>query len=474
MKKLAIATTILLSHIQLFAGVRSALYNEIKKYSKYRVGITILEFDTGKEIFSYNANRKLIPASNIKIVTTAAALEYLGAGYLFKTRFFVRGWINRKTSTLHGDIAIRGGGDPTFDGRFYDGDSSFIFKKWAKEIKKLGIKRVKGSLFLEWGFFDSQFIHPDWPKDQLHKWYQAPIASLSFMNNVALIKVRGRKIGRKAYIEVTPTNTNLRINNFVTTTRSSKYHRIAISRDRKTRSIRVWGRFYWRAEPMIIPVAIYNPITFFGNSLINDWENEGLTVEGRIKPVFRLPSGVWREIYTHKSPLILALEITNKRSHNFYAEMILKTIAANYCGIGNWHNGRKLLEQFLVERVGISKNSFNIRDGSGMSKKNKLTAKSIAETLYHVIRSKNGKLFLSLLPRNGEIDTTLQKRLKEPPYKYRVLGKTGTLGGVSSLSGVAKSLSGKRYIFAIIINGAPTWRGKVIEDKILRILIEKG
>ena len=151
------------------------------------IGVHIVEVSTGETVYSYRADTQRIIASNTKLVTTAAALDRLGPGYFFETEVLVRGEL--ENGVLRGDLGVLGGGDPNISGRHYQGDPLGAFREWARSLHALGIERVAGDLVLYPEPFDGQLIHPDWPRDQLTRWYEAPVAGLSFNDNCVLVKV---------------------------------------------------------------------------------------------------------------------------------------------------------------------------------------------------------------------------------------------------------------------------------------------
>ena len=131
--------------------------------------------------FAFQADNPLMLASNTKLLTTAAALGVLGSEHVFETRVYGRGAV--ADGQLTGDLAVVGGGDPNISGRFHDGDSLAIFRGWADALAARGIRRVSGDLLLVNGMFAGPRIHPDWPRDQLTSWYEAPVDALSFNDN---------------------------------------------------------------------------------------------------------------------------------------------------------------------------------------------------------------------------------------------------------------------------------------------------
>src|SRR5947199_1193357 len=180
------------------------------------LGVNIVELDTGETVFAHNPDEPRVIASNSKLFTTAAALDALGPAYVFETRFLMRGAVDR--GALHGDLGVIGAGDPQISGREYDGDPYGAFRPWAAALRERGIERITGDLYLAQGLFEPMEIHPEWPRDQLTDWYEAPIAALAFSDNCILVRVSPGAAGRPAVVETVPPVPIVRIDNAAVTT----------------------------------------------------------------------------------------------------------------------------------------------------------------------------------------------------------------------------------------------------------------
>ena len=176
----------------------------------------------------------------------------------------------------------------------------------------------------------------------------------------------------------------------------------------------------------------------------------------------------------HRTDLLTTVEVILKRSQNFYAESLLKTLGAELCGEGSWEAGLEVLAEYL-DGVGIPRGGYQLADGSGMSRGNRMSPRQLTWLLSYMHRRPLGREFIRSLSYSGEPEMTWERRLAEPPYRGNVVAKTGGLNGVSTLSGYAKSTSGRVYAFSILMNGAAErWRAKRAQDRILRVLIDSG
>jgi len=440
------------------------------------LGVDIVEVDSGNSVYSFNSQTQRIIASNTKLFTTATALDRLGPGFFFETGVEIRGEV--QNGVLEGDLAVIGGGDPNLSGRQYYGDSFGAFREWAAVLRQLGIERVAGDLVLVRGLFDNHLVHPDWPVDQLTRWYEAPVSALSFNDSCVLVKVKpGPAPGRPARVETVPSLPMFRISSSAGTTSRRKWAGLAIGRKTKSGEenvLTVSGNIYHKTEKIDKWVAVADPVAYFGAALRQALEEESITILGRTNSTALLSGTGWRRVHTHRTDLLTALEVINKRSQNLYAEMVLKVLGARLCGEGSWERGTAAIREFLTE-IGLDSSAYRLADGSGMSRNNRFTPSQVTHLLRHMFLHPRGTEFIQTLPFSGEVDLRWERRLSRAPYRGNVLAKTGTLNGVSTLSGYAKAVSGKVYAFSILCNSTRSnSQAKTAQDRIVRAIIDHG
>ena len=436
-----------------------------------RLGVSVVDLASGRSVYDYRGAEMRILASNTKLFTSGAALDLLGPGYQFETPFLMRGEVVE--GTLHGDIAVVGSGDPNISGRFHDGDPLAIFRGWATDLKALGVQRVEGRLLLVDGLFSGPLVHPEWPKDQLTKWYEAPISALSFSDNCLLVKVWGAsQPGRSAVVEVLPKLEVFPLKNQARTTSHRNSHRVSIGR--QSTGIYTRGSVWRRANPVDSWVTVEDPTEYFGLGVRKAFEEEGVTIKGENLALDRVPPGAWHQVSLHRSDLLSTLEVINKRSQNFYAESVLKTLGAKGCGEGSWIQGTRTVKEFAIS-LGVDPAKLNLTDGSGMSRTNESTAEEVTRFLVAMAHHRWGREYLQTLPHSGESGLRWYKRLAEEPYNGNILAKTGSLNGVSTLSGYVKATSGKQYAFSFLGNRVPAnWKAKQSQDRLLKVIVDNG
>jgi D-alanyl-D-alanine carboxypeptidase/D-alanyl-D-alanine-endopeptidase (penicillin-binding protein 4) len=445
------------------------------------LGVHIVDVETGATVYELAPDQTRILASNTKLVTSAAALDRLGPGYFIETVLQARGPV--VAGELLGDLAVVGSGDPAISGRHFGDDPLYIFRRWGRQLRDAGIERVRGDLILVDGLFEAQQIHPDWPRDQLHKWYEAPVSALSFNDNCVWVRVGpGANAGASAQVEIDPRVRALQVHNTARTTSRGRSQSIAVDRRPGSDVIEVSGWVYLgNSEPFVVAVTVPEPGLLFGQALEAGLAEAGVTVQGTLRIGPALPIDAWRPLAVHRTSLQTVLEVVNKRSQNFYAETLLKLLGAEDCGEGSWRSGAEVVASFL-EQLGIERGTYSYVDGSGMSRNNRFSPRQVTTLLRHMYFHRYGRAYLQSLAYSGESEldppwmrSSLSDRLDEPGYRRNVLAKTGGLNGVSTLSGYAKAHSGTIYAFSILCNStSAVWQAKQAQDRILRSLIDHG
>jgi D-alanyl-D-alanine carboxypeptidase/D-alanyl-D-alanine-endopeptidase (penicillin-binding protein 4) len=434
------------------------------------LGVHVLELASGDTVYTYNGDEERLTASNTKLFTTAAALDAFGPGFLYETRLGMRGAI--AGGELHGDLGVIGSGDPNISGRAFDGDSFAVFRDWARELAAHGVRRVAGDLYLATGLFEPLQIHPDWPRGQLASWYEAPIAALSFNDNCVLVRVWPSLRGGAARIETVPPVPVFRIANSARTSDSRRHNHLTVLR--REDELVVSGSIYRGSGPLEEWVTVPDPVHYFGLGLIQALAEEGIEVRGQLRPVEHLPGPVWEQVAVYRSSLLDAVRIANKRSQNFYAESLVKLLGARRCGEGSWRKGVEVVREFLVG-LGVPGTAFQMVDGSGLSREDRFTPRATTQLLRHMYFHPWGAEFVQSLPGAGEEDGSLHVRMTLPPYRGNIFAKTGTIEGVSALSGYARAVSGKTYAFSVLLNRTrSTGEARQAQDRIVMALVDHG
>ena len=427
-------------------------------------GIEIQNLRSGEILFSQNATRGFVPASNVKLATAAAALEQLGPSYRFTTRVYATGPI--KDGTLHGNLIVRGDGDPTLGGYHQRRDPTQVFRRWADSLRQAGIRHIDGHIIGDDGPIDDTRHGHGWSWGDLSYGYGAPIGGLVFNENKVDLTVRGRDVGQPARVRWRPFNTD-----YVTVLNQTRTVPRRMEDDEEyqralgTNTIRVQTRVY----PDVVEeadVAISDPNRFFAHSLRAVLLREGISVGGRgadldavgLTPTYRDSS--YRQVATYTSPPLKEIVTTlNHESRNLYAEQLLRTLAVEVPPEtkedhppGSSALGIEAVRGTL-HRAGVDTSRVSLADGSGLSRQNLLSPRALTRLLGYMRDHPDPavrKAFFASLPNGGE-DGTLAYRFRGADGA-EVRGKTGTLSHVSALSGYVTSARGTPLVFSILCN----------------------
>jgi len=409
--------------------------------------IHVVEPESGTVVYSHNAHKPLIPASNMKLVTTAAALRYLGPNFEYRTR------VGRQ----NGALVVIGSGDPLLGDKSTDGryarQNGWIFATIIQALQEQGVTEVN-DLVVDTGVFDDQRVHPSWHPRDHNKWYACEISGLNFHGNC--IEVLARNLGSSVAVAVEPNTGFVQIVNEVEPVVEGD-SAIGANRTGQPNKIVVYGRCRTREGPF--RVAIEQPAAFFGFVLAEHLVRAGITVKGRlIERAFLENAGLgsggpFQPLVEFTTPMTDCLRRANTDSFNLVPEALLKTIDAHRKPDrrnGGWAGGRERMARYLVE-LGIPPEEFVIDDGCGLSRNNRLTTSAISRILQDLYRSKHWELFRVSLAVGGE-DGTIDKYFSETRYRGRVHAKTGYISLVRALSGVCLTDAGP-YLFSILSNG---------------------
>ncbi len=433
--------------------------------------IRIVEVDSGRIVAERNPNLAVVPASNMKLFTTAAAVDLLKPGFEVTTTVFARGEVD-SGGTLNGDLKIVGRGDPTIGGRFHDGQATAVMQEWATDLKRAGIKTVHGNLIFEYGYFDTEYVHPTWPRDQLVNWYEAPVAAFSMQEGCVMVRVLPSKPGQPCVVQFEPPNEFLQLQNTCVTGRGLPF----ITRHVGTNNIIVRGGVPARSGATEVFVAIENPIHYFASVTNETFGRNGIRVDGQIIITARDNQPDWRPVSQHTTPMNILIYVVNKKSQNHYAEQILKILGAEVKKNGSFATGSDVITEWLTTKVGVPPGEFSMTDGSGMSRNNRASANAFIQLLRYMWKSPHRQDFVSSMPYTGDPDSKFGHRLRNPPYARQVYAKTGYIAGVATLSGYVHAQSGKIYAFSFLFNRYRVGVYAVyrLEDEMLKEIIARG
>ncbi len=427
------------------------------------VGIRIIDSDSGELIYEKNSHKAITPASTVKLFTTSAALLNLGKEFRFSTELLTTD-NNIKDGIINGDLIIKGFANPFFTSEQLD---SMVTK-----LVKIGIHKINGDIVGDDSYFDSRYNREDWIKRERSNLALPPVSALILdRNEITISFIPNGKNGFT--FSILPKSNLYKITNNVKLTRRRRLPTIIVQSQPKRININIKGHIRKRRHAYSYKAFIDNPPLFTADLLYDKLRNQGIIINGDVLP--NKNSKKTHLIDKKFTTLENVIKKTDKESDNFLAEIIFKTLGAQFSRkVGNSFYATQAVYSFL-DKIGIESNNIEIVDGSGISRANKLTAYAVTRLLKFVYNNKEiFNTFYSSLSSAGE-DGTLESRLVGFGLKGNFHGKTGTLNGVSAVSGYLTTNSGKNVIVSILINfnrnGADYFR-ELQDEIIIRIAKE--
>ncbi len=437
------------------------------------VGIHIEALDDGSVIYSRNAHKLFLPASNMKLYTTAAVLTKLGPEYRYQTLVGTNGSVS--DSSLKGDLIIKGFGDPSISGRFHNGDILADFKAWADSLKKHGVGRISGSLIGDNSFFSDDILAEGWNWDDEPFWYSAQPSALSFNDNCVDVTIRPAPVaGLPVSLTPNPDINYLQLINHATTSAADSVDKLQFTRKRAQNVAEFSGMVSVTAKPQTESVSVENPGLYFLKTLRNVLEQKGIKISG--ETVLKNKSVSFSDtLFLHHSPSLTELiRVTNKISHNLFADQFVKTLGALYAEAGSFPAGTGVVADWL-HSIGIAPNEFISVDGSGLSRKDYISPFGTVTLLRWMYRKGHFREYYQSLPIAG-VDGSLKRRMRHTKAQGNVHAKTGYVGHVRSLSGYVTNKEKRMFVFSILVNNysVPTSYINTLQDKICVILSNNG
>lgn len=421
------------------------------------IGVHVVSLQKNDVLYKANESKSLIPASNMKLLTTAAALEYLGPDFTYTTTVFLDGSVRR--GEFSGNIFVRGAGDPSMS-TFFLANPMDIFERWADALDSLGIRAIRGNIIGDDSYFDNTTWGPGWAWDDILYPFSSQISALSFNDNkVDFLLVPGNAPGTPASVTMQPNNAYMTVINNVITGQIGETTNILPIREAYSNVVELTGSLELDTTgtptPLLQTVTVDNPTQFMMSLFKQTLENRGIRVQGG---VFSIAEWDDRVNYTSLSPLCYytspplrqIVHIINTNSHNLAAEMLLKTMAKEITGTGSFDKGSEVLRNFVAQ-YGIPQESVSIADGSGLSRANLLTPRQITTVLAAMYRSRYRADFINSLASPSQ-PGTLATRMQGTRAEQNLQAKTGSMGHVCALSGYVTSRDKEPLAFSLILN----------------------
>ncbi|MFC1731228.1 D-alanyl-D-alanine carboxypeptidase/D-alanyl-D-alanine-endopeptidase [candidate division KSB1 bacterium] len=422
-------------------------------------GICVIDVETGNKLADYNSSTSLIPASTMKIVSTAAALSLLGKDYRFKTWIEMSGQIDA-TGVLRGNLYLRGGGDPTLGSkRFLGTGSESIFSNWIKAIKNAGIRKIDGRIIADDSNYEGQMIPPSRTWDDMGNYYGTSCSALSYHENYFTVLFKpGYKIGSETQVLRTiPEIPDVQFENQVTTAASGTGDQVIIYVAPFSEIIQLEGTVPIGSKEFSVKGSMPDPAYTLVFSFEKYLKEHGIisafpaTTIRKLKLVNKESEEKRKVLLTHQSPrLEEIIQLTNINSINVFAESMVLITGKTQTGSGSYKSGLQSIASFWKSK-GINLNGFNMEDGSGLSRQNLITTEQLSRMLEIFVKDNAYIPFKNSLPLAARTGS-LKNIFKGTYAENNLQAKSGYLTATRAYAGYVTNKNDKLLAFAVIVN----------------------
>jgi len=452
-----------------------------------RWGISVISMRDGRALYARNADNLFTPASNMKIYTTAVALDLLGADHKWRTSVYADAEPDA-AGAIAGDLVLYGRGAPDLVAQTRNNNDNSL-ARLADDLYNRGVRRVRGNVIGDESYFRGEPLGDGWQWNDIQWYFGAEASALSINGNEVGVNILPPdKTGAPPLVNVSTSDGYVSVQNRMITVNRGERLTVGIKRDLSTNSVRVWGEFPLGSRGFGARLSVHNPALWAAGLFLATLKARGIVVEGKTQqrdsrhpPSERFDPARSKELaFVLSSPLREITRDTNKESVNLNAELILRTLGRERHDMlsapepvgrerGDDEVGLTLIRLWL-SRAGIPTDGLALHDGSGLSRLNLVTPESISRLLVAVAKTAVGPAFRESLPISGR-DGTLGGRLRT--ITDRVSAKTGALTYDNSLSGYLTTTTGEVLAFSVLCNDQTSRRSSTQQiDRIVSILAE--
>jgi len=436
---------------------------ETRVADEARVGLVAVDTRTGQTLYARNADETFNPASNMKLLTSAAALDRLGPSHTFETEILAG---ERDSNTVRGGLFLRG-----------DGDAFLLFEdfvSWAAKLELRGIDRIEGGLVVDDTIFDGSYLPPGFGQKTEDASYRAPIGAVSVNFNAVTAIVRpGSESGEPPSVRTFPPNDHVKVVNRAETVDGRERNVVFKSEPTEDGATEVIleGTIGAAAEKMRSRLRIDHPPAYAGSIFREALSMVGVEFDGEVR-TGAAPADAELLLSHRSQPLSYIVLAMNKWSNNFMAEQLLRRLGVDGEEPSTWRRSRKAVRSF-AESVGIDPTEMTLKNGSGLYDGNRVAPRHLARLLTAMLDHRAAPEFVSSLAIAG-IDGTLDRRMEEALVRGNLRGKTGTLNHVSALSGYVRTRSDRVVAFSMLFDETPRrgWHYRPVQDEIARTIAE--
>ena len=469
MKHLFLILLGLLLYFSITAQTAPAFKGEVLRNAGYAV--YVIDAESGVPMYA-TPQISLVPASVMKIVTTATAMEVLGAGFTFHTRIGYTGKVDAETGVLDGNLVLKGGCDPAFYSEYFPEFYNATFEGWARALSVAGIKRINGNFIVDLSQMKGQSIPGGWLWEDIGNYYGSGVSALSYADNYYNIHFSSPvqsgfpvKISRTA-----PIIKNLILKSKVLSSDINRDLAVVYGSPGSYSQV-VEGTIPKGYSDFVVKAAAPDPAQVAVNEFMKVLKQHNIELSGNVLYADHSPDEAFVMVGDKSSPPLSELIVPlNRESLNLYAEHLLRELGRMRKGSSTLESGLEVVNEFWTEK-GIFLNGFYPSDGSGLSRSNGISPRTLAEILRYMALGSNSDLFFNSLPMAGRTGT-LQSAFKGTKLENNLRAKTGSMTRVRSMAGIFTNKTGKKVIFAIITNnfeGTQSVVGRTLEDFLLQL-----
>lgn len=459
-------------------------------------GVLVRDLGSGETVYERNSDKLFIPASNVKLYSTAMALSRLGADYTYTTSVTTREAVD-EAGALRGDLRLVGGGDPNLSSRLlpYRNQAQFgpdplePVRKMARQIRDAGVRRIEGDVIGD----DSRYVWQPYPRgwgyaDTLHD-YGSPVSALVFNDNVIAVRVTPGSPGAPARLLASPALPYYEFSNRTATVAGRYVARgLAARWGERPGEVVMAGQISFESKGRRFAFPATDPARYAALALRKALSDLGVEVEGESASAHELPDrlpSLRSRARPRRTPgrtlaqvtslgLSEAVRVVNKVSQNLHAEMLLREVAYRESGIGTWEASAENLRRFLAD-AGLTSGEHYLRDGSGLSRHNLVAPSATVKLLEFMWNSPEREAYVDSLPVAGH-DGTLDWRFRRSDARARIRAKTGSMASVLALSGYAEADGGRTYAFSIFANnfGMSSSSTRYLIDSVAAAIVQTG
>jgi D-alanyl-D-alanine carboxypeptidase/D-alanyl-D-alanine-endopeptidase (penicillin-binding protein 4) len=429
--------------------------------SKGEWGLQVVDAESGETLYEQNGDKYFVPASNMKLFTTALALAKLGPEYRFHTTLETQGTISSE-GALAGDVVLVGRGDPNLSNRKFpyelkeefDGPPERVLAELADALVAKGVKTISGDVIGDDSYFPRERYPNGWEIDDMVWEYGAAISAIVVDDNtVALTLTPGEQAGSPVQAAVSPATPEFIVENDVVTSGPNVKSDLTLTREPGANVVVVKGALPAKGAPRKLVLAIEEPAQHAASTLKRLLEERGVKVAGIAKAKHKAAENAGDPIVLaeHTSvPLGDSVKLINKISQNLHTEMLLRTVARQG---GPWATPEDLVKvpADFYASVGIAADDVIQTDASGLSRHDLVTPRAVVTLLCFAQKQSWFAPYYASLPVAG-VDGTLEDRMKNTPAAGRIHAKTGSVEHVRTLSGFAETPDGRKLIFSFLSN----------------------